>query len=222
MTLLKPFKWEIKLTPELGDAVLSEYIPIFSKIIGSDEPLVLEIDPKDFSMPITQFKIENMYLAKGTISLGKVHFKNEGDLKTVINLVKPIEHNELVIWFTPQYFHLIKGLLHLKRLDMLIADRYSLATWGEIDLLTEKLNLTVGLGTETLKYAFNISDLEPNYMFQIPIKGQSGKIDINTTKVTARIGALIARTQSNSTGKLMGGILILPYRETLTPLRRLR
>jgi hypothetical protein len=205
--LNKPFEWHLKVTPELGETILKDHFALFSGAVASQEPIKITIDPVGFSLPVIPLDLAQLKIQKGILALNKVQFRNEGELKDILSLLKPIQTDRFVIWFTPLYFNLQQEKLTLHRFDLQIAQIYSLALWGEINLKSNKLDLTLGLSEQALRHAFNISFLDPDYMLQIPLKGRKGKIEIDKKKAVARISALVAQTDRSVHGKIIGTAL---------------
>jgi hypothetical protein len=207
LILNKPLEWEIQVTSALSKAFLSESIPFFSTAFSSDEPIKLIIEPQGFSIPFIPFELNKATIQKGKILLGKVHFYNAGDLNNLLNILKPVSSDRLTIWFTPLYFQMNQGKFIAKRVDMLIAYQYPLASWGTFDLNSRQLNMVLGLNAQSLKSAFNIQGLDSNSMLQIPIVGNNGDIQLDKKKATARISALMAQSQGSAEGRLLGTLL---------------
>jgi hypothetical protein len=207
LTLTTPLQAQIQVTPLLTETFLNQSLPLLRTALGSDKPIMLHIEPQNFSMPLVPFNLKETILPKGVLHLGKIYFRNEGNLQYILSFIKPIESDLVTLWFTPVYFQLEKGLLLMKRVDLLVANEYSLASWGEIDVETHQADIILGVGSQALQYAFSIQDLEPDYMLQIPIKGRKGHLKVDKIKTAARISALVSQTQGGSKGKLLGNLL---------------
>jgi hypothetical protein len=122
-------------------------------------------------------------------------------------MIHPITGQYLTIWFTPVYFDLNRGVLSLKRFDMLVGQSYTLANWGSINLMTQQANFVLGLTAQTLQFAFNMQGLDENYILQIPLHTAKGKVEIDKKKALARISSLAAQMHGSDKGKLLGNIL---------------
>lgn len=207
LTLKRPLEWQVQMTPELSYAFLSQTLPLFSSAFAADQPLKLTIDPKGFAIPLFPFNFKAATIPHGSIELGQIYFHNEGDLKAMLNLLKPFANKQISIWFTPLYFGLENGILTAKRVDMLVGQEYALASWGEFNLNSQQLNMTLGLTGQSLQSAFNIQGLDPSYILQIPITGEKGSITIDKKKATGRISALVAQTRGGAGGKILGTLL---------------
>lgn len=218
--LTKPFEWKIQVTPELNSLFLKDNIPIFSSVIASEAPLRLVIEPKGAAMPLMPFDISKISIAKGTLQLGKIRFRNDGELRSLLSLLKPIPENQFTIWFTPIYFQLAQGDLKISRFDYLVANAYSLATWGTINLPSHDMDLTVGLSEQALRTAFGLHGLPSDFILQVPVKGRKGQVEIDKAKAAARISALIAKSHENSKIQILGNVLELAasgFQELSTP-----
>lgn len=209
LMLNQPLKGSVKMTPLLSQTFLAKNVPILSTAIGAENPIIFTIDPSQFSCPLIPFQLEKVKIGKGILDLGKVNFRNEGELSSFLSLIRSISGPYLNIWFTPLHFQLDHGLLMLKRLDMLIAKTYTLASWGDINLMNHQADLVIGLTAQTLQYTFGIKGLEDQYILQVPLRSANGKVEIDKKKATARISSLVAQTQGGATGKLLGNLLDL-------------
>jgi hypothetical protein len=207
--LNQPFEGSVKMTPLLTQTFLSENVPILSSAMEAENPLKFTIDPSQFSCPLTPFKLDQVKIGKGTLDIGKIKFRNEGPLKSVLSFIHASSDPYLTIWFTPLYFQLDHGILKMKRLDMLIANSYTLASWGDINLNNHYGDLVLGLSAQSLQYAFGIQGLDEQYILQIPLHSSGGKVEIDKMKASGRISSLIAKTQGGSRNKILGNILDL-------------
>lgn len=206
-TLNKPLEGSVKLTPLFTKTFLAPTVPLLSSAIGSEKPIRFSVDPDQFSCPLHPFRLDQVKIGKGILDLGKIQFKNEGDLSSVLSFIHSINDSVFSIWFTPLYFKLDKGILALKRLDMLVANSYMLATWGSLDLNKSQVDLVLGLSAQSLQYAFGIQGLDSDYMLQIPLHSVNGNVEIDKKRATARITSLVAQTQGGLKTKILGNIL---------------
>jgi hypothetical protein len=207
LTLNHPLEGSVKMTPLLSQAFIAENLPILSTAIESENPITFSIDPDQFSCPLIPYQLEQVKIGKGTLNLGKIRFRNDGELSSLLSLIRSLSDPILTIWFTPLYFDLDHGILSLKRIDLLVANNYTLASWGNIHLINHQADLVIGLTAQTLHYAFGIQGLNEDYMLQIPLHSAEGKIKIDKKKATARISALLAQTRGGSTVRVLGNLL---------------
>lgn len=209
LKLNRPLEGSVKMTPLLSQTFLAKNVPILSTAIGSEKPIRFKIDHSEFSCPLVPFKLDEVKIGQGILDLGKVNFRNEGELNSFLSLIHSISEPFLTIWFTPLYFQLDHGILSLKRLDMLIANTTPLASWGKIDLKNHEADLIIGLSAYSLYHAFGIQGLDEQYLLQVPVHSSNGKVAIDKKKATARISSLVAQTQGGTTVKLLGNLLDL-------------
>ena len=108
------------------------------------------------------------------------------------------------MWFSPQYFSIKDGKLHLMRMDGLINSKIRICTWGNIDLITKKIDMTLGVLGETIEHYLNIEAIPENFIIQIPIKGTIDNVKIDTKMATAKITALMASQANHKLGIFLG------------------
>ena len=212
--LSSPFEVHMDLSPAMISFFSDQSIPLLESVLSASETLDLVIEPKNFSLPLVPFDPSEWTIGKGKLNLGKIFFKNEKDLETITSLIPSLQEHSFAIWFTPIYFSLDQNQLALERFDMQVAGKYTLASWGTIQLESMKTNLILGLSSDTLRSVFHI-DPDEGYFLQIPIKGKHGKLGIDKTKALARIGALAAQTQGGIQGKIVGSLLDATLSENL-------
>lgn len=207
LTLKKPLKWNFILTPEMRAILIKKKIPFLRTAIQGEAPITLTIDPAGFTLPLNPFDLNAVQIEKGTFELGKIQFQNEGELSSILNLISPIQEKQFTLWFTPIYFQMNKGIVHLNRFDFLVANLYQLASWGQIDLKNHQSSLILGLTSQSLDFAFGIKSLKDDYILQIPLKEKNGRIEVDKKQAAARISALLAQLHGNSQTKLLGNVL---------------
>lgn len=207
LSLKHPFECSVKMTPQLSLAFFAPNVPGLGSVIGAENPITFKIEPSEFSCPLIPFEMERVNIGKATLNLGKMNFRNEGELHSILGLIGPLAGDKLAIWFTPIYLEQNKGILELKRFDMLVANTYTIANWGWVNLMTHEASFELGLPANTLEYAFGIQGLDEQYMLQVPFTSANGKVEIDKKKAMARISALLALTHGGSKGKLLGSLL---------------
>lgn len=207
LSLNRPFETSVKVTPLFVRTFLTQSVPILNSAVGAENPITLTIDHAQFSVPLIPFKLEEAKIGKGNLNLGKVKFRNEGELHSVLSMIRSMTEPYLTIWFTPIYFDLSKANLSIKRFDMLVTNAFTLANWGSINLQTHQADFVLGLPAQTLQFAFGIQGLDDGYILQVPFHTAKGKVQVDKKKMTARVGALVAQTHGGDKGKLLGNIL---------------
>ncbi len=207
LTLDKPLEGSVEMTPLFSETFLAPNVPLLNTAIGAENPITFTIEPSHFFCPLIPFQLEKIRIEKGNLTLGKIRFRNEGELNAILNLIHPLKDPYFTIWFTPIYFELERGVLSLKRMDMLIAKTYPLANWGIINLMTHQANFVLGIPGQTLQYAFGIQGLDENYILQIALHSANGKVEVDKKKAMTRISSLVAQTHAGKKSQLLGNIL---------------
>lgn len=206
-TLNKPFVAKVKVTPELGKAVLQDIVPFLNEVLGADKPLEITIDPSGFSVPVKTFNVNRLQIGSASLDMGKMSFSGNGELGKILSLFSKSASNTLSVWFTPLYVSMDSGVVNVQRTDLLITGHYPIAVWGKVDLPGDKVNMIIGLTAQALKYSFKIGNLDKDYVMQIPFRGTIANAAIDKTKAAAKISALIAQSQGGSKGMVLGAVL---------------
>lgn len=206
LLLNKPITASLKVTPQLEQAVLREYLPILSSVVAADKPIELSIPVTGFRLPLIKPSIADLKFQNAELKLDKMLFSRESSIGKIVSILG-LSAPKFIVWFTPIYFSMQNGQVQMYRSDMLIADTYPFATWGLVDLNKQQLDLTVALSGVALKKAFGIDNLGGNGWFQVPIRGDIHHPKIDTATVTARISALAAMSKVGPPGKLIGTVI---------------
>jgi hypothetical protein len=206
LTLNKPFVAEVVASPQLGESVLQDLLPILSGMISGENRLQIHIDPTGFAYPINADNYNQIKISSMTIDLGKIHFSNQGELGKIMAVFKAKPDDVLSVWFTPVYLSIQSGHIHLQRFDMLVMNIFPLAAWGEIDLPDDSINMIIGLTGKSLQNAIGFS-LGSSYMMQFPFRGRIGKAKIDKTKAAAKMAALTASLTGTPQGLAIGALI---------------
>lgn len=206
LTLNQDLKAELTVTPQLGEYVLKDMIPVLAGLLSADHPIYLGISKEGFAIPIVNPSSTNVFIGSAVLNLGKVHFSGESQIAKVLDLLTPTTTTQLV-WLTPAYFSLNQGILKLERVDMLISDRYPLAAWGDADIGKDKVNMVIGLAGSAISKAFNVPKISNSYFLQLPLRGRLSSPSIDKTRAVAKISALVAQSQGGTEGLVLGTVL---------------
>lgn len=207
MTLNNNFYAELTVTPQLGKHVLQDLIPFLSGMQGSDQPLKLAIAKEGFVLPLSQFSLQNITINGATLELGKIRFSNEGQLAKVLSLLTTASSSEIMVWLTPAYFSMNNGIFKLERVDMLISDRFPIASWGKVDTKKDNVNMVIALSGSAIQRAFSVSGIKKSYFLQLPLRGTMSNASIDKSKAVARLSALVAQSQGGPHGLVLGTVL---------------
>jgi len=209
LKLTTPFKYTLNINSAFTERMSKKSSSFLNTVIEADQPVSLEIDPQGFSCPILPFDFNQLVITKGTLKTSKIRFSNQGTLKNLLNYIAPISENSFTIWSTPIYFGINESLLNVQRFDMLVANRYPLACWGNMNLVTEKINVILGLTASTLNQTFGINGLDKDFILQVPVRSYNGKMEIDKSKVVTKISTLIAKMTNKNKENWMGNLLSL-------------
>lgn len=199
---------QIAMTPALSDLILRDVNPLSITAIRARDPLSLEIPAKGFSIALHPFTFSDMTIPNARIELGQVFCKNGGNLNVAMGLLKLSQFSkdkEMKLWFAPIDLHIQKGVIDCERTEILVADSYDICTWGEVDLVKNYVDMVLGLTASCLKKAFGIKDLPSDYVLQLPMKGPTNNVQIDTSKATAKVAALLLWQKRSLAGDIIGG-----------------
>lgn len=206
LTLNSPLHLSTKASQELGKDVLSDFAPVFGELLSAESSISLDIDPEQFSMPLSM-NFSEMNFKSAVLDLGKMTFRNGGDVRRLLTVLKADNPQQVEVWATPMYLSMDKGSLTVYRMDMLVLESYPIATWGKINFANDKVNMVLGLSPVALAQSLGITGLPKDYMLQVPIKGSTSNTKIDSAKVMSRIGALLAQSSGGPEGLVLGTVL---------------
>ena len=215
MTLNEPFRAELEVTPELSRSLLKNINPLLITALSAPEPIRITVDPDGFEVPLLPLELDrkrlkHMRMDRGVIEFGKVVVGNGGPVALIVGIFQSSDVSSsrtMETWFTPQYMTLKDGQLSLERMDILIHRSFHIGTWGTVDLLRDRVDLTLGISADTLSKRFGIRDLDPNYMLQTPLRGTTTAVNMDIAQTIARIATLRASASSQEESRLLGALL---------------
>ncbi len=209
ITLNAPLSASITLTEDLSALLMKNLSPLISSL-QSKNPFYLNISEEEFYLPLP-LNLKKLNVKNATLNLGQLKAKNKDNLSILLGIMKYgalLGLNEMNIWCSPLNIQIKDGILSASRMDALIADSIHICSWGSVDLITEKVNMTLGLTADTLKKSFGINNLKDSYVMIIPVHGTTNKIKIDTKIASGKIAALVAadkaKDQDNIIGKMFG------------------
>ncbi len=210
--LRKPLFADLKLTPSISAALMREINPLFITGIRAKNPIRIEIDAEGFAFPYHPFEISHLIIGRASLDMGRIRVANGPTLQSLIALLQanPLKHlREMDAWFTPLTFAIENGVVHTQRLDLLLDNSIHICTWGDVDLVQDKLRMYLGLPADTLAYAFGLKGLNPDYVKKIPIRGTTGQPDLQSGPAAAEIATLVAAQKlpiPGKAGRIIGNI----------------
>jgi hypothetical protein len=222
LTLSEDMHLDVFLTETFSRYFLKEMSPLFLSAHSSQKPIHLILYKEGFELPLSPFSVKEMKVQKAILDLGQIRAKNANGLALIMGIMKlhlPSNIEEMDIWTTPVTLSLYDGSLYTDRMDALLDHSLHICTWGTIDLLTEEVEMTLGLTAEALQETFRFANLPEDYVMTIPIRGNINHVTIDNAVATAKIAKLMAMKATNTglLNKLFGSIL---QEENIPPPKR--
>ena len=205
--LREPLSARFDVTPELSQTLLRDANPLFLTSLASKRPVELQISPSGFILPLSPFSLEKFGIGQAVLDMGQIRCRIGKSFASLIALLKASRLSnarEVDAWFTPLSFSLKNGILHTGRMDALIADLH-ICTWGDIDLIRDRLKMTLGLPADTLRQAFGIKNLSDSFVLKVPMTGSTQDPDLEKGPAAAKIAAMIAGQHIPKKGEIFGG-----------------
>ncbi|KAH9568723.1 hypothetical protein CY35_03G091900 [Sphagnum magellanicum] len=198
MELLRPLKAEMDLTPSMGKLYLARVNPLLGEIVGpaigeEDLPdVTVYVAPAGFVLPADEYSIRieplRATLAKGQLVDGVLSLVSREDLAKgraqLTMQTSPIEATVNA-----------NGNLACSRMDLLIADRVHVATWGLMDTAKETIQMTLAIPGSTLRDLLGLSKLSHDYYLKIPVKGSFDRPQVDWMAAGKGIAQLTLRQQ---------------------------
>ncbi len=168
--------------------------PLFTTSLQALNPISLTVFKEGFSSSY-DMNIKDIKVPKAMLDIGKIKCKNAKMLAVIIGLFKlqKLEKiDDVTVWCTPFSFEIRDKTLIASRMDALIADSIHVCTYGDINLLNNKLDMTLGIPSDTLEELLKIKSLPNDYVFQVPVKGKLDNPKINLSRTTSKLAMLLA------------------------------
>lgn len=221
LTLREPLVAHLNLTEGMSRGLLKNAGPLFLNGISNTDPIVLRIDSEGFLFPINE-PLKHLKIENASLDLGRCKCQNKEALATIIGILKrdtPGDHQEMSAWFSPLKFSIANGIVETGRMDVLLANTIHVCTWGNIDFLKDKLDMTLGLTKNTLHRSFKIKNLPEEYVLTIDVRGTTTAPDIIKAPAAAKIATLIGSQKLEKRGVLgaLAGIFSTPKIDKKVP-----
>lgn len=208
LKLKEPFYAQLQLTPELAPLLLEEVNPLSVPTFSSENPLTIEIAEANTTIPLIPFNPSQLNVSKARLELGQIVCENVGNLHFTLGLLQQqVSGNQpLHLWFAPADLTISNGVVSLERTEILIDKRLEICTWGEVNIPADAVRMVIGLPGPTLKKVFGLKDLPANYVLQLPMRGRLNNVQIDTSKATGKITALLLWQKASTAGAIGGGL----------------
>ncbi len=212
ITLQKDMQADIFLTETFSKYFLKEMSPLFISAESSQKPIHLILLKEGFVCPIHPFSLKEVKIQKAILDLGQIKAKNAAGLALIMGIMKlhlPSHIEEMDVWATPVSLSLYEGALYTDRMDALLDHSIHICCWGNVDLITKEVDMTLGLTADALRETFHFANLPDDYVMTIPVKGTIDQVKIDQGVATAKIAKLMAMKATNAglINKLLGGII---------------
>ncbi|HLB53398.1 MAG TPA: hypothetical protein VJK48_06810 [Chlamydiales bacterium] len=194
--LSRPFTLSLMITPEIAKELQKRFA---LDLLQAQNPFRLQIDPAGAKIPISPFSLKNLQIGHGTLDLGKFIMDKALSFPPLFSLPSPLS-----VWLTQIFFSINQETIQLDRVDGLLGGKVHLCSWGQIQLLTSALHLTLGFPADTLEKLLKVSSLPPTYVLQIPVTGTLQDPQLATSIAASKMGALVAIQHGEQAGGLFG------------------
>jgi hypothetical protein len=192
-TLKKPLKAFFDVTPLFAQKILSELIPVFLQAADSENRLALSIDQKGFSIPLVPFRPYFAKIDHGCLEMGKVSFKRCEEIASLIDFLEVPKADLIPVSFSPIHFKLKSGVIQIEKTNISFLDQFQLSTVGKIDLVKDKVQMSLGVTAEALKKAFGVQGLSNDFVLQLPLKGHLSEAKVDSSKALIELSALTGK-----------------------------
>lgn len=213
LLLTAPLDAQITLTSEISEMYIKDINPLFIAGVYSEHPITLHISPEGFVLPLS-LDLQKISINKGVLDIGQIIVANGGKVQELMQFLKAkgvSKEGTMSAWFTPIYFQLKEGTVSYQRFDLLLASNVHLAFWGRINLVKDKVQMTLGIAPSTLQRSFNIHGVPNSQMFQIKVLGSTSNVELDWSAATARITILVASSTVGQLGTFIGSLLEKVY-----------
>ncbi|CAM6042552.1 unnamed protein product [Sphagnum compactum] len=195
LELLQPMKAEMNLSPAVGKFYLARINPLLGEIVGlankhSDLPdVTIAVTPAEMAWPAENYFIHiepiKVTLARGQLVDKVLALLPKQDLdKDNQQLTMQTSAIEATVH--------VDGHLSCSQVDLLIADKVHVATWGLMDHIQETMTMTLAIPGTSLRDLLGLSKLPSDFNFKIPIRGTFDQPQVDWIAAARGIAQLTA------------------------------
>jgi hypothetical protein len=212
LTLREPLMAEVQPTPEFGRLVLARLHPLFETLLGGEEPFRFIMPAEGVLIPLIDFDLKNVRVPEMRLSLGRVELASGWLLQGLVTVGQRFGTLRSVgdRWpaeFTPAVVSVADGqLTFTRRMDVLLGDQMHLATWGAMDLMTQRADLVLGVMPLTLRSVFSVAAAEDDAL-RIAVRGQPGPGAVDFSSIGIELARLQAQRRLGGGSLLLGALL---------------
>ena len=197
----------LHLAKDTGKVLFKDINPLLATSVHADHPIEVFVDNKDFIISIMPFSLQAIQIKNIRLDLNRISVGKGGALDAVATLLNLQHGDEMKLWFTPLYLEVRNGMIICKRVDALLDNTVQIASWGTIDLPSDRVDMVVGVLGSGLRHSLGLQMLNHDYVLQLPLRGTTSTATIDKTRATAKIASLRMQEAKNETQALIGGLL---------------
>ncbi len=204
--LKKPLTAKITITEQLSRALATN---AKMTVIQRASPITIDISEKGFYLPLKRLYLKDLNFSFGRIEIGKLDLKNTGNINDVSDILKMDRSSEpdTSIWVAPVEMSMKNGLMYVDRTEILYNNTYEVATWGDVNFRSKNVDMVLGLTAQSLRAAFGIRNIDPDYVLKVPVEGRFGSIEINKKVALAKIALLVGQKHIIPKKSIWGNVL---------------
>ena len=212
LTLREPLMAEVQPTPEFGRLVLARVHPLFETLRGGKEPFRFVMPAEGVLIPLIDYDLKNVRVPEMRLSLGRVELASGWLLQGLVTLGQRFgtlrsAGDRWPAEFTPAVVSVADGqLTFTRRMDVLLGDQMHLATWGAMDLVTQRADLVLGVMPLTLRSVFSVAAAEDDAL-RIAVRGQAGPGAVDFSRIGIELARLQAQRRLGGSSPLLGALL---------------
>jgi hypothetical protein len=195
LQLKEPATAELEVTPALAKYTLAKMNPLLAHAVSADRPVTFTVRKENFEIPVDPYDVKRIEVGEAKAEFGTVILENSGVLQALLALLKTGSGNRLTATTTPVLAQVKNGIATYERTDIILDNKISVATWGNIDLVQDQVNMVLGLPAETLDKVLNIDGLSADYVMQIPVEGSTSSPKVNWQKAGRDIALLLSSSR---------------------------
>ena len=100
----------------------------------ADRPVTFTVQKENFAIPVDPYDVKGIEVGEAKAEFGTVTLENSGLLQALLALLRSSFGNQLTATITPVLAQVKNGIATYERTDIILDNRISVATWGNIDL----------------------------------------------------------------------------------------
>jgi hypothetical protein len=209
---------QLKVQPGLAKQILAKINPIFINAIEAKEPVKLRVAQSTFWAPLDNFQMGQLN-ADASLELGTVTMGRGGVLDVLLGLLKAGRGDTSQAVFSPLNVSVKNGVAHYNRFvidgkpqqrDMLlIIDGLTLGFQGQVNLVTQKLDVETAFYADSLNRLLgNSVQFSANDVLLIPMTGTTSEPKLATDQLYRQIAKLGGSTAlRNAVGEEASAVL---------------